>query len=443
MRTSLCLLGGLLCSLLLGSCARNGPEQESLSDEALLDSIQYYTFQYFWDGAEPHSGLARERFHVDGVYPQNDKQIVTSGGGGFGLMALVVGMERGYIVREEGLERLGRILDFLESADRFHGAWPHWMDGESGRVKPFSKKDNGGDIVETSFMVQGLLTIKQYLDAGIGEEAALRDRITSLCNEVEWDWYEREGQEVLTWHWSPEYGWDMNHHIRGFNECLITYVLAASSPTHPITAEAYHQGWARGGGIKGQHHQYGRMLDMNHNGNEEYGGPLFWIHYSFLGLDPRKLKDAYSDYWQHNVSHSLINHAYCVENPHGYKGYGAHCWGLTASYSVRGYAGHSPAVDLGVISPTAALSSFPYSPDESMMAARYFYDSLGSKLFGPYGFYDAFSLEEDWFPPRYLAIDQGPIVVMIENYRSGLLWELFMKNEEVLEGLTKLGFTYQ
>jgi hypothetical protein len=233
MRTSLCLLGGLLCSLLLGSCARNGPEQESLSDEALLDSIQYYTFQYFWDGAEPHSGLARERFHVDGVYPQNDKQIVTSGGGGFGLMALVVGMERGYIVREEGLERLGRILDFLESADRFHGAWPHWMDGESGRVKPFSKKDNGGDIVETSFMVQGLLTIKQYLDAGIGEEAALRDRITSLCNEVEWDWYEREGQEVLTWHWSPEYGWDMNHHIRGFNECLITYVLAASSPHIP------------------------------------------------------------------------------------------------------------------------------------------------------------------------------------------------------------------
>jgi hypothetical protein len=233
----------------------------------------------------------------------------------------------------------------------------------------------------------------------------------------------------------------MNHQVRGFNECLITYVLGASSPTHPITPEAYHSGWARDGAIRDQHKKYGLLLDMKHNGNEEYGGPLFWIHYSFLGLDPRGLHDDYSAYWQHNVNHSLINYHYCVENPQGYEGYGENCWGLTASYSPRGYAAHSPARDLGVISPTAALSCFPYTPEASMKAARFFYDSLGSKLWGTYGFYDAFSLDKDWFPQRYLAIDQGPIVVMIENHRTGLLWELFMSNGEVRTGLENLGFS--
>ena len=384
-----------LSVLFLIACGTGSPESPPLSDEHLLDTIQYYTFQYFWDGAEPNSGMARERIHMDGDYPQNDKHIITSGGGGFGLMALVVGMERGFITRTQGMERLTRIIGFLETSDRFHGVWPHWLDGETGKVKPFSQRDNGGDIVETSYLVQGLLTIRQYLDANIPEEAELQQRITTLFNEVEWDWYQREGENVLTWHWSPEYEWDMSHHIRGFNECLITYIMAASSPTHPITPEAYHSGWARDGAISGENYKYGLLLDMNHNGAKEYGGPLFWIHYSFLGLDPRELKDAYSDYWTHNVNHSLIDYKYCMENPLNYKGYGENCWGLTASYSIRGYSAHSPSNDLGVISPTAALSSFPYTPEESMKAARYFYDSLGTKLFGPYGFYDAFSLQEE------------------------------------------------
>ncbi len=431
-----------LAALLLFSCGTRTAERAPLSDTQLLDTIQYYTFQYFWDGAEPVSGMARERFHVDGFYLQNDQHIVTSGGGGFGLMALVVGMERGFITRAEGVERLTRIITFLEYSDRFHGAWPHWLNGETGRVKPFSEKDDGGDLVETAYLVQGLLAIRQYLHGDDPGEADLQERIAALCNAVEWDWYQRDGEQVLTWHWSPTYQWEMNLHIEGFNECLITYVLAASSPTHPITPEAYHSGWAREGAISGENYKYGLLLDMNHNGAREYGGPLFWIHYSFLGLDPRHLKDAYSDYWTHNVNTALINYLYCVENPHHYKGYGENCWGLSASYSMGGYEAHSPTNDLGVISPTAALSSFPYTPVESMKAARYFYDSLGAKLMGPYGFYDAFSLQKGWFPQRYLAIDQGPIVVMIENYRSGLLWDLFMKNEEVRAGLTLLGFTY-
>ena len=417
-------------------------EHRSMTDASLLDTIQYLTFQYFWDGAEPVSGLARERYHVDGVYPQDDKHIITSGGGGFGLMALVVGMERGYITREKGIGRLQRIVGFLEKSDRFHGVWPHWLNGETGEVKPFSQKDNGGDLVETAYLIQGLLTVRPYLNGKDAAEADLQKRITMLCDQVEWDWYQKGGESVLYWHWSPEYEWEMNHHIRGYNECLIAYVMAASSNTHPLTEDAYHQGWARGGAISGENYKYELLLDLNHNGATEFGGPLFWSHYSFLGLDPRNLKDAYSEYWRHNVNHTLIDYHYCVENPHNYKGYGEDCWGLTASYSVNGYSAHSPTRDLGVISPTAALSSFPYTPVQSMKAARYFYDSLGTKLMGPYGFYDAFSQEEDWFPRRYLAIDQGPIVVMIENYRTGLLWDLFMSNEEVQNGLKKLGFSY-
>jgi len=287
-----------------------------------------------------------------------------------------------------------------------------------------------------------LLTLRAYLDPSLDREKELMERISSLVDDVEWDWHQKGGEEVLYWHWSPEYQWEMSHQIRGYNECLIAYVLAASSTSHAISTEAYHQGWARAGDIRGSHKAYGLELDMNHNGAEAFGGPLFWAHYSFLGLDPRQLKDAYSDYWQHQVNHSLINYRYCVDNPNGYPGYGEHCWGLTASYSVEGYAAHHPENDLGVISPTAALSSFPYSPEESLRAARYFYDSLGTRLMGPFGFYDAFSIQDDWFPKRYLAIDQGPVVVMIENYRSGLLWDLFMSNTEIRAGLEKLGFDY-
>lgn len=413
-----------------------------LTDEQLLDSIQYRTFQYFWDGAEPNSGMARERFHVDGVYPENDQNVVTSGGSGFGVMAILVGIERGFITREAGLERLNKIADFLGKADRFHGVWPHWMHGETGKVKPFGSKDDGGDIVETAYLVQGLICVKNYMNPDIQEEKILAEKLGKLCSEVEWSWYQN-GKPALYWHWSPTNQWKMNFAIEGYNECLIAYVLGASSASYPLSPEAYHQCWARSGGINGETTKYGYTLKLKHNGAEEYGGPLFWSHYSYLGLDPRNLKDRYANYWDETRNHVMIDYAYCVENPKKFKGYGTDCWGLTASYSVDGYNAHMPSNDLGVISPTAALSSFPYSPEESIRAARYFYEKLGGKLWGPFGFYDAFSETENWFPTRYLAIDQGPIVVMIENYRTQLFWKLFMKDPDVQNGLTKLGFTFQ
>ena len=416
-----------------------------ISDDSLLTLIEYKTFQYFWKGAEPVSGAARERFHVDNVYPDNDKHVVTSGGTGFGVMAIVVGIERKFITRKEGFDHLQKLVTWLEKADRFHGVFPHWWNGETGKVKPFSPKDDGGDLVETSYLAQGLLCVREYFKNGNTEEKNLAKRIDKLWREIEFDWHRQNKKNVLYWHWSPKNQWEMNFAVEGYNECLIMYVLAAASPTHTIPAAAYHEGWARSGQIKNDssHQQYGYHLDLRHNGAQQFGGPLFWSHYSFLGLDPHGLKDRYADYWTHNVNHTLINRQYCIENPKKYEGYGENCWGLTASYSMRGYAAHSPNEDLGVISPTAALSSFPYAPEESLKVLRHFYYDLGDKILGEYGFYDAFSEHDQWYPVRYLAIDQGPAVVMMENYRSGLLWKLFMNAPEIQPGLKKLGFQSQ
>ncbi|MFK8298678.1 glucoamylase family protein [Capnocytophaga cynodegmi] len=418
---------------------KNRP-MEFASDEAFLDFIQKAHFNYMWEGAEENSGLACERIHIDGNYPMSDQHIITTGGSGFGIAGLVVGMERGFITREDGLKRLTKIVSFLEKADRFHGIWSHWIDGRTGKTKPFGTKDNGGDLVESAFLIQGLLCVRQYFKDGNEPEKQLAHRIDKLWREMNWTWY-LNGKDVLYWHWSPQYEWQMNFPLEGYNECLITYILAASSPTHSIPASAYHNGWARGGSIKTDKTAYNLSLILKHNGSENYGGPLFWAHYSYIGLNPKGLTDDYANYWELNKNHSLINYNYCVENPKGYKGYGKNCWGLTASYSVDGYAGHTPMTnDKAVITPTAALSSFPYTPNESMSALKHFYFGLGDKIWGKYGFYDAFSEQHNWYPQRYLAIDQLTIAPMIENYRTGLLWKLFMSCPEVQEGLKKLGF---
>ncbi|TRX72705.1 beta-glucosidase [Carboxylicivirga sp. M1479] len=414
-----------------------------LNDEQLLDTIQYQTFQYFWSGAEKNSGMACERIHMDEIYPQNDQHVVTLGGSGFGVMAILVGVERGFISRSEALVRYQQIVDFLGNADRFHGAWPHWLDGRTGKVVPFGKKDNGGDLVESAFMIQGLLTVAEYFKGGNEAEQQLVRDIEKLWHDVEWSWYTKGGENVLYWHWSPEYNWEMNFPVGGYNECLIMYVLAAASPTYPIKPEVYHQGWTVNGQITKDTIYYELPTVLNYfEHNDDAIGPLFWAHYSYLGLNPQGLSDKYADYDELTTNHAKIHYRYCVDNPGGFKGYGPNQWGLTSSYSMKGYAGHHPGnEDLGVISPTAALSSFPYTPAESMSFLKYLYTEADS-LVGKYGPYDAYSHSHNWYLPRYLAIDQGPIPVMIENYRTGLLWNLFMKNDDVKNGLQKLGFKY-
>ncbi|GAO42778.1 glucoamylase family protein [Flavihumibacter petaseus] len=407
------------------------PKMPAISDQALLDRLQQQTFRYFWEGAHPVSGLARER--------SNSGDVVTSGGSGFGIMAILAAIDRGFITRAEGLQRLQTITGFLaEKAVRYHGAFPHWLNGATGATVPFSAKDNGADLVETSYLVMGLLSARQYFDQAAAAEADLRTTINALCDAVDWNFFRKDNGNVLYWHWSPDYAWEMNMPIRGWNECLITYVLAAASRTHAIPASAYTEGWAQNGsnGFVNGKSFYGITLPLG----PDYGGPLFFSQYSFLGLDPNGLSDAWAAYDVQNEAHSQINQLYCDNNPRGYYGYSDSVWGLTASDIPGGYTASSPTNDVGVIAPTAALSAFPYTPTASMKALKYFYYTLGDKIWKDYGFVDAFRLHDPWFADSFLAIDQGPIIIMVENYRSGLLWRMFTSAPEVKAGLKKLGF---
>lgn len=404
-----------------------------ISDNSLLDLVQQQTFKYFWDNGHPVSGLARERSNAT-------PETVTSGGSGFGIMAIVTGVERGFITRTQGLNRLQTIVSFLKNtAQKFHGAFPHWLNGTTGLVIPFSQYDNGADLVETSYLMMGLLTARQYFNAPDATETNLRNDINTLWNGVEWNWFRQSNQNVLYWHWSLNFNWQMNHQIRGWNECLITYVLAASSTTYSIPAVVYSSGWTANGsnGFINGNSYYGLTLPLG----PAYGGPLFFSHYSFLGINPNMLSDVYANYQLQTLNHTKINYEYCKDNPKNFYGYSDSCWGLTASDIQNGYTASSPTNDVSVIAPTAAISSLPYTPTESMKALKFFYYVLGDKIWGEYGFKDAFSLHNPWFAGSYLAIDQGPIIVMIENYRSGLLWNLFTSCPEVKAGMLSLGFS--
>ncbi len=405
------------------------PKFPLITDEELLTLVQEQTFKFYWDYAHPSCGMSRERY--------GSGDIVTIGGSGFGIMALMVGVERGFVTRSEVMTRMAKILNFLETCDRFHGAWPHWINGSTGKVIPFGSNDNGADLVETAFLVQGLLAFREYLNTGDPTEQSLANRITALWEGVEWDWFARGGT-TLYWHWSPDKAWVMNMQIRGVNETLICYVLGIASPTHPIPDNSYKAGYMQNGAVVNGKTFYGYKLPIGY----DYGGPLFFAHYSFLGLDPRNLQDQYVNYWEQLTNHTLVNRAYCIANPKNYLGYGENCWGLTASDNQSGYNAHSPTNDLGVITPTAALSSFPYTPVESMAALKHFYYILGDKLWGSYGFYDAFNPTAGWWAKSYISIDQGPIIVMIENHRTQLVWREFMSNPEIGTALTKMGFTY-
>jgi hypothetical protein len=401
-----------------------------LSDNTLLDKVQQQTFKYFWDFGHPVSGMARER--------NTSGDVVTTGGTGFGVMAMIAAVNRNFITRAEGRDRILKITDFLLiNCTRYHGAFSHWINGTTGATYPFSANDNGADLVETSYLMQGLITARQYFTAADPIETGLRNKINTLLDGVQWNWFRQNNQNVLYWHWSPDKGWIINAQIRGWNEALITYIMASSSLTDSIPPAVYHNGWAGNGSIRNNAVYYGYQLPLGPSN----GGPLFFEHYSFLGINPNGLMDTYANYQTQTVNHTKINYEYCKANPRGWMGYSSRCWGLTASDIPGGYNANEPNNDPGVISPTAALSSFPYTPAESMGALKFFYYTLGDKLWGQYGFYDAFKLSDAWFANSTLAIDQGPIIVMIENYRSGLLWNLFTSAPEVKNGMRRLGFT--
>ena len=428
---------------------------KGLSDSALLEVVQRQTFRYFWHFAHPVSGLARERdntvkaeYYWDFINeaegePNFSKgtfgpEACAIGGTGFGILSTIVAVQRGWIGRDTALRRLVKIADFLTKADCYHGIFPHFMNGATGKTIPFGRLDDGADIVETSYLLMGFLCAKQYFNGSMPLEKYFRSRVEGMWTVANWNWHSKGGNKTLFWHWSPSNDFDMNFPVFGWDEALITYVMAASSPTHPISKELYENSWVRGQSWKNGKSYFGIRLPL---GNFDYGGPLFFEQYTFMVVDPNGLKDDSSiDYAEQGRNHTLINRAYCIDNPKKFKGYGANCWGLTAGDSYKGYVAHCPQDDRGVIQPTAALSSFPYTPEYSMQALRHFYYDLGSKIWGPYGFADGFSEAKNWYAKTHLAIDEGPIVVMIENYRSGLIWNLFMQIPDVQNGLKKLGF---
>jgi hypothetical protein len=402
-----------------------------LTDSVLLDLVQQKAFAYFWDFGHPVSGMARER--------NSSGDLVTTGGTGFGIMAIPVAIKRNFITRSQGLSRMNTIVNFLQNnCSTYHGAFAHWLNGATGITIPFSAQDDGADIVETSYLMEGLLIARQYFNSSTdAPEISLRNKINQLWDAVEWTWFRKNNEDVLYWHWSPNGGFAINAQVRGWNEALITYVMAAASRTYAIPRIVYDNGWAGNGNIRNNNTYFGQRLPLG-PGN---GGPLFFEHYSFLGINPHGLNDVYANYDSQTVNHTLINYNYCKANPRRWFGYSDQCWGLTASDVPNGYNANEPNNDPGVISPTAALSSMPFTPSESMKALKFFYYKLGDRLWGNYGFYDAFKLSDPWFANSTLAIDQGPIIGMIENYRSGMLWDLFTSCPEVKTGMLNLGFT--
>ncbi len=406
----------------------------AMNREEFLDSMQKAFFRYFWDFGHPVSGLAREGF-------RHPRATTTTGGTGFGMITLMVAAERGFITREQAAERLLTMVTFLEEkAERYHGLWAHHLRGDTGETIAFAgKEDNGGDIVESALLMQGMLTIREYFANDNPVENELRERITGLWREAEWSWYLQPGDKKLTWHWSPDFGFAKNHKFGGFNECMLAYLFAMASPTHAIPAECYYVGWV---GDVDRYVNGNRYYDVVQPVGRPLGGPLFFTHYSYLGLDPRRITDAYTNYYENNRAISQIQHRYAIDNPNGHRGYSNLVWGLTSSQNPHGYKAHEPAADSdrddGTIAPTAAIGAFPYTPDESMATLEYFYYRMGSRIWGPFGFHDAFNIEANWVSPSFLAIDQGPMTPMIENHRTGLPWRMFMGSDVANTILQKL-----
>ncbi|RFS19999.1 beta-glucosidase [Chitinophaga silvatica] len=429
---SICLSVILLPTI---ACNKSGKPISTATDSSvavnktLLDKTQQGCFQYFWQLGKNFSGMAPERA------TSTSGNTVTTGGSGFGVMATICAIERGWITRAEGTQRILDIVHFLDKADKFHGAWSHWMNGETGKAIPFGNKGNAGDLVETSFMMAGLLSAKAYLAGNTATEVEIRQLTDKFYQQIEWNWY-TNNTKSLYWGWYPQNNY-FELPISGWNESLITYILALGAPKHGITPEIYTNGWTRNGNFRNGNTFYGYKQFLG----RDRVGPLFLSHYSFLGLDPHKMQDQYTSYIQQNINHTLINRAYCLTDAPKTYLYASNQWGLSAADGADGYRAHAPDEDEGTIAPTAALSAIPFTPYYSMQVLQHFMNDMGYKIWGVYGFHDAFNVSRNWYDNQYLAIDQGPIVVMIENYRSGKIWDLLMSAPEVKLGLQLAGIT--
>ena len=401
-----------------------------ISDEALLDSVQKASFNYYLEHASTTSGLLGD------VSSEAPDARTTFGGTGFALMTFPGAVNRGFITRSQALFKVQQMVSFVNSkVSVYKGVFPAWVNGITGKSQYWNGLD-GWDVPNTAFFIMGMLTVRQYFDGTSAEETKLREDITSLYNKIEWPWY-HNSQNFIYWSYNPTAGWILP--VRGWVETLVMYVLAAGSPTHPIDKSVYEIGWTRNGNFVNGKQFYGYTLPLG----QDYGGQAYLNQFSFLGINPNGLTDQYADYGIQAKNASLIGYEYCKAQHTEYPFYCDSVWGITAGASANGYIQESPSNDQGYIYPSASLASFPYSPVESMKAMKYFYYKLGNLIWTKYGFTDSFSfsVEPYWVSNEVFSYDQMNTIVGIENYRSGLPWKLFTSCPEVQTGLKQLGFT--
>lgn len=431
-------------------------------DDPFLDTLQVQTFAYFWDLANPVNGLVPDRAPTP--------SFASVAAVGFGLTAYPIGVERGYIARGEARQRVFTTLRFLWEAPQgpepagtigYRGFYYHFLDMGSGAR--FEQTELS--TIDTALLLAGILVCREYFDGADPDETAIRELADSIYGRVDWGWAQRDPPGV-SMAWRPESGFS-SHDWRGYNEAMILYVLALGSPTHPIEPAAWDF-WVSS-------YQWGEFYGQEHVGFE----PLFGHQYSHVWIDFRGIQDGYMrgrglDYFENSRRATYAQRAYAEDNPAGWRGYGGDIWGLTAcdgpldgtieiggvqrqffSYRARG-ASFTRVEDDGTIAPTAVGGSVPFAPEITIPALKAMRVRYGEYLFGEYGFLDAFnptlttqvSLKHGrvvpdvgWFDTDYLGIDQGPILIMMENYRSELIWELMKKNASIVRGLRRAGFS--
>lgn len=421
-----------------------GGGEETEIDEAVLDDIQRRHFKYFWELTNSVNGLVPDRAN-----PANNTAASSIAATGFGLTAYIVGVERGFITRQQAAERTLTTLRFFADAPQssastdvtgYKGFFYHFLNRDTGYR---DKADTELSTIDTALLLAGVLSSQSYFDGDNETETEIRELADRLYRAVEWKWAMNGGSK-MTMGWSPENGF-LPHVWSGYNEAMILYILAFGSPdaSKKIDGSIWNNWTAT-------YH-----WDKFHGYDMVNFSPLFGHQYSHIWVDFKGIRDSYMrgkalDYFENSRRATMSNRAYCIANPKGFKGYGENIWGLTASDGPGGYFGKEGyyargasalwIYDDGTIAPTAAGGSFPFTPEESYNALTAMKKYNGGVLWTQYGFWDAFNPQVDWVAEWWLGIDQGPILIMIENYRTGLVWNLMKKNPYIASGLKAAGF---
>jgi len=402
-----------------------------LNDSLFLDLLQRTAFDFFWNEANPNNGLIKDR--------DTPNAACSIASVGFGLTAIGVAIDRAWITREAGRDRVLTTLNTfwqqpqgreMSGTIGYKGLFYHFLDMNTG-LRAWNSELSS---IDTALLLAGIIYAKQYFTERHEDALRIRQLADSIYYRIDWDWM-RNYQPNITLGWFPDKGF-INAWWRGYNEAMIMCILALGSPTHPVPATTW-TAW-----------NSGYSWQTHYNYDYVNFPPLFGHQFSHCWIDFRQIQDAYMrqrgiDYFENSRRATLAQRAYCIANPGNFKGYGENVWGLTACDGHNGYKarGAPPAQnDDGTIAPTAATSSMPFTPEVSLAAAKHLYETYRQSIWTQYGFCDAFNLTVNWWAPGVIGIDEGPIVLMLENFRSQKIWQLFMQNPDIQRGLQRAGF---